>query len=55
MAMGEEPVLNQNDKKKRASKFFWGTMLKQVPKLLSRKTFKLADIPEDPPPYGEAW
>ncbi|TFF86849.1 MAG: (Fe-S)-binding protein [Promethearchaeota archaeon] len=55
MGMGEEPVLTQKDKKKRASKFFWGTMLKQVPKLLSRKTFKLADIPEDPPPYGEAW
>jgi hypothetical protein len=55
MAMGEEPVLNQKDKKKRASKFFWGTMLKQVPKLLSSKTFNLADITEDPPPYGEAW
>jgi len=55
MAMGETPSLNNKAKKKRAKHFFWGTMKKQVPKIPSKKTFTLADIPEDPPLYGEAW
>lgn len=55
MAIGEKPSLSKKAKKKRAKKFFWGTMLKQVPKIFSKKTFKLAEIPEDPPKYTEAW
>ena len=42
-------------KKKRAKHFFWGTMKKQVPKIPSKKTFTLADIPKDPPLFEEAW
>jgi Fe-S oxidoreductase len=55
MAMGETPGLSNKAKKKRAKHFFWGTMKKQVPKIPSKKTFKLAKIPEDPPLFGEAW
>ncbi len=55
MAIEEKPSLTKKAKKKRAKHFFWGTMRKQVPLIPSKKTFKLADIPEDPPKYGEAW
>jgi Fe-S oxidoreductase len=54
MAMGEKPMSNK-EKKKRAKHFFWGIMKKQVPKLLSKKTFKIADLPETPPSYSEAY
>jgi len=54
MAMGEKPMSNK-EKKKRAKHFFWGIIKKQVPKLPSKKTFKIADLPEDPPPYSEAY
>lgn len=55
MAMGETPSLSKNVKKKRGRNFFWGSMKKQVPMLPSKKSFKIADIPEDPLPFGEAW
>jgi len=55
IAIGEKPSLTKKIKKKRAKHFFWGTIWKQIPKIFSKKTFKLADIPEDPPLYGEAW
>ncbi len=55
MAIGEKPSLSTKAKKKRASNFFWGTMKKQVPKILSKKTFKIEKISEDPPEYGEVW
>lgn len=55
MAMGEKPSLTEKAKKERARNFFWGTMKKQVPKLFSKKTFNLEDIPEDPPKYKKAW
>ncbi len=55
MALGEKPSLTNKAKKKRGKHIFWGIMKKQVPKILSKKTFKLAEIPEDPPKYGEAW
>lgn len=54
-AIGEEPSLTNERKKKRGDNFFWGAIRYQVPKLLSKKTFKIADIPKDPPKYGEAW
>jgi hypothetical protein len=54
MAIGEKPM-SRKAKRKRAKHFFWGIMKKQMPKALSRKTFKIADIPENPPAYGEAW
>ena len=54
MACGEKPMSNKA-KKKRAKHFFWGIMKKQLPKLPSKKTFKIADLPEDPPPYSEAY
>ncbi|MBD3254744.1 MAG: hypothetical protein GF383_06605 [Candidatus Lokiarchaeota archaeon] len=55
MAIEEEPSLTQEAKKKRAKDFFWGIVKNQFPKVGSKKTFKIADIPEDPPPYGDAW
>lgn len=55
MAIGETPSLSNKAKKKRAKHFFWGIMKKQVPKIPSKKTFKLADIPKDPPLFGDAW
>jgi len=55
MAIGESPCLSNKVKKKRAKHFFWGTMKKQVPIITSKKSFKLAEIPEDPPLYKEAW
>ncbi len=55
MAMEEKPSLTKKTKKKRAKHFFWGVMKKQVPKIPSKKTFRIEDAPEDPPPYGEAW
>ena len=54
MAMGETPMSNRA-KKKRAKLFFWGIMKKQMPKIFSKKTFKIADLPKDPPKYGDAW
>jgi len=54
MAIGEEPMTDKK-KKKRAKHFFLGTIKKQFPILASKKTFKIAEIPEDPSPYGEAW
>jgi Fe-S oxidoreductase len=54
MAIGEEPM-SYKDKKRRAKHFFFGIVKKQFPKIASKKTFKINDIPEDPPPYGEAW
>jgi len=55
MAIGEKPTLTSKMKKKRGNNFFWGAIRKQVPKLLSKKTFRIAEIPEDPPKYKEAW
>ncbi|MHA1724129.1 MAG: (Fe-S)-binding protein [Promethearchaeota archaeon] len=54
-AMGEEPSLTEKAKKQRASHFFWGIIKKQMPKLLSLKKIKIADIPEDPPSYDIAY
>ncbi|MFX1381262.1 MAG: (Fe-S)-binding protein [Promethearchaeota archaeon] len=54
MAIGETPM-SYKQKKKRASLFFWGIMRKQFPKIISKKKFKILDLPEVPPPYGEAW
>jgi hypothetical protein len=55
MAIGEIPVLTKKAKKKRGKHFFWGVVQKQFPIALSRKTFKIAEIPEEPPKYGDAW
>ncbi len=55
LAIGEKPSLTNNAKKKRSKHFFWGTIWKQVPKIFSKKTFRLTEIPEDPPEYGDAW
>jgi Fe-S oxidoreductase len=55
MAIGESPSLTKSAKKKRAKHFFWGTMKKQVPIIVSKSTFRLAEIPEEPPKYGDAW
>ncbi|MBY8991721.1 MAG: (Fe-S)-binding protein [Candidatus Lokiarchaeota archaeon] len=55
MAIGEKPSFTQKAKKKRAKHFFWGTLRKQVPHIFSKKTFKIAEIAEDPPSYGDAW
>jgi Fe-S oxidoreductase len=55
MAVGEKPSLTSKLKKKRGNDFFWAAMKNQIPKILSKNTFKLAEIPEDPPNYGEAW
>lgn len=54
MAIGEKPMPYET-KKQRARDFFWGILRNQLPKTLSRKRFRIKDIPEDPPPYGEAW
>jgi hypothetical protein len=55
MALEEKPSLTKKAKKKRGKHIFWGIMKKQVPKILSKKTFRLGDIPEEPPKYSEAW
>jgi Fe-S oxidoreductase len=55
MVIGEKPSLTRKAKRKRAKHFFWGIIKKQVPKIPSKKTFRIADIPEDPPDYNEAW
>ena len=55
MAMEEKPSLTEKAKKERANDFFWGTMKKQVPKLFSRKKFRLKEISEEPPDYKKAW
>jgi Fe-S oxidoreductase len=54
-AIGKPPVLTEKTKKQRAKQFFWGIIKNQFPKILSRKGFKIAEIPEDPPKYKEAW
>ncbi|MFX1573373.1 MAG: (Fe-S)-binding protein [Promethearchaeota archaeon] len=54
-AIGEKPSLTKKAKRKRGKRFFWGALRKQVPILLSKKTFRLAEISEDPPNYEEAW
>jgi len=51
MAIGEKPISNKI-KKKRTKHFFWGIMRKQFPKVLSKKTFKIVEILEDPYPKG---
>ncbi len=51
MAIGEKPI-SKKIKKKRARHFFWGIIKKQFPKMLSKKTFKMVEIPEDPHPEG---
>jgi hypothetical protein len=55
MAMGEKPSLTEKDKKERERHFFWGAVKHQLPKLYSKKKFKLENIPENPPDYKEAW
>lgn len=55
MAMDEKPLMTEKEKKRRGDLFFWGTMRHQLPLIASGKTFRLAEIPEDPPEYGEAW
>ena len=55
MAMEEKPSLSKKAKRKRAKHFFWGGVWKHVPKIPSKKTFKIAKIPENPPNYDEAW
>ncbi len=55
MALEEKPSLTSKAKKKRGKHFFWGIIKKQVPKILSNKTFKLEEIKELPPKYGDAW
>ena len=54
MSIGETPM-SYKAKKRRARLFFWGIMKKQMPKIRSKKTFKIAKLPEDPPKYGDAW
>ncbi len=54
MAIGEKPM-SKKAKKKRANTFFWGIVKKQFPITLSKKKFKIADLPENPPPYGDAY
>jgi len=55
MAIGENPSLTKRAKKKRGRHFFWGIIRKQFPKILSKKKFRIAEIPEEPPNYKEAW
>ncbi|MFX1495431.1 MAG: (Fe-S)-binding protein [Promethearchaeota archaeon] len=55
MAIGEEPSLTKKAKKKRGKHFFWGAIRKQIPKISSKKTFKIGEIPDNPPNYDEAW
>ncbi|MFX0018890.1 MAG: (Fe-S)-binding protein [Promethearchaeota archaeon] len=55
MAIGEKSSLTRKAKKKRGKHFFWGAIRKQIPKISSKKTFKMAEIPENPPNYDEAW
>ncbi len=55
MAVGETPLLTEKSKKERAKHFFWGTVKKQIPMLTSNQHFKIADIPEEPPKYRDAW
>ncbi|MFO7795187.1 MAG: (Fe-S)-binding protein [Promethearchaeia archaeon] len=54
-AIGEEPAITEERKKERASGFFWGIMKNQMPMLLSRKRFKIEEIPKKPPEYKKAW
>jgi Fe-S oxidoreductase len=54
MAIGEKPMSNKA-KNKRAKHFFWGIMKNQLPKTISKKTFKIADISEIPPDLDTAY
>jgi len=51
IAIGEKPI-SKKIKKKRANHFFWGIIRKQFPKLLSKRTFKIVEVPKDPYPKG---
>ena len=55
MAIGEPLSLTKKAKKERGKHFFWSIMKKQLPMVPSKTTFKLAEIPEEPPKYGDAW
>ncbi len=55
MAVGENPTLTKKAKRKRGKHFFWGAVKNQLPKIPSKKTFKIEKIPENPPDYKEAW
>ena len=55
MAMGEKPNLTEKAKKERGKHFFWGAIKHQLPKLSSKKSFKIENIPQDPPEYKKAW
>ena len=55
MAIGDEPTLTEKAKKDRGKHFFWGTVKNQLPKLYSKKRFKIEKIPENPPDYLKAW
>ncbi len=50
-ALGE-PAIPEDVKNKRNASFFAGIIKNQFPKVLSRKTFKIAAITEEPPDYG---
>ncbi len=54
MAIGEKPMSNKT-KNKRAKHFFWGIIKNQLPKTISKKTFKIADISEIPPDLDTAY
>lgn len=54
MAIGETPM-SEVVKKERAKNFFWGIIKNQIPKMFSNKTFKIEDIDDKPPKYGDAW
>lgn len=55
MAIEDKPTLTEKAKKDRGKHFFWGAVKNQLPKLYSKKTFKIENIPENPPDYKEAW
>ena len=54
MAIGENPM-PYKAKKERVKQFFRGIMKKQLPKTMSKKTFKIADISEKPPDTDTAY
>ena len=54
IAIGENPI-PYKAKKERAKQFFRGIMKKQLPKTMSKKTFKIANISEKPPDTDTAY
>ncbi|MBN2152214.1 MAG: (Fe-S)-binding protein [Candidatus Lokiarchaeota archaeon] len=50
-----EPPIPEKVKDDRFKAFVNGVLRHQFPKLLSKKTFRVGDIPEDPPAYGKAF